>query len=182
MLHFTMALGLSLLPSYSVASDQYDQLIRDSWEKRVRHVHWGHAWAQVKQESAFRCDAVSPVGAAGCAQFMPGTWNDMQRLGIVPDSATPFNPRWAFEAQAYYMDYLLRFWKSPRTHESWVNLATASYNAGAGNILKSQKLCNGAVEYGEIMECLPVVTGHHHKETQHYVKNINKYRIERFGK
>ncbi|WP_394239900.1 lytic transglycosylase domain-containing protein [Vibrio astriarenae] len=171
-----------LLPLCCQASNRYDEAIKEAWENRISAVHWGHGWAQVKQESGFDCSAVSPAGAMGCAQFMPGTWNDMVRLGIVPEKAKPFNPRYSFQAQAFYMEYLLRTWNRNRTYESWVNLATASYNAGLGNVLKAQKLCGYAAEYGDIVKCLPDVTGRHHKETLQYVNRINRYRLERFGK
>ena len=39
--------------------------------------------AQLWQESRFRVDAVSPVGAQGVAQFMPATWQEQTaKLGI----------------------------------------------------------------------------------------------------
>lgn len=51
-------------------------------------------------------------------------------------------------------------------------LAAASYNAGAGNLIRSQKSCGGPNRYREIVACLPRITGHHSKETKGYVRNI----------
>ena len=52
------------------------------------------------------------------------------------------------------------------------NLALASYNGGAGNIIKAQKLCGGPPLYAEIMACLHQVTGRHAKETRGYAPAI----------
>lgn len=172
---------LLLSPFYSQAYSGYDKYIKAYWTKYNPDVHWGYGWAQVKQESAFNCDAVSPVGAMGCAQFMPGTWNDMVKAGVVPEGASPFDVKYALEAQAYYMRTQFNGWsRKNRSYESWVNLSLAGYNAGRGNLYKAQRLCGGAMEYSEIVECLPSVTGHHHKETIGYVERINRYKQERF--
>lgn len=51
-------------------------------------------------------------------------------------------------------------------------IAAASYNAGAGHLIKAQKLCGGGNLYRVIIPCLPQVTGHHSMETIGYVENI----------
>ncbi len=72
--------------------------------------------AQIAAESGFNPFAVSPAGAQGIAQFMPGTARRM-RL------ADPFDPEQAIDAQAHLMrDLLRRFGAVP--------LALAAYNAG----------------------------------------------------
>lgn len=68
-------------------------------------------------------------------------------------------------------------WSSPRPNIDRLELAQASYNAGAGNIIKAQKECGGKVLYEDIIECLPQVTGHHSKETITYIKMIRKWRM-----
>lgn len=73
--------------------------------------------AQLFQESHFNPFAVSPAGAQGIAQFMPGTAKDYN----LPD---PFDGDAAILAQAHLMhDLLARFGSVP--------LALAAYNAGA---------------------------------------------------
>ena len=51
-------------------------------------------------------------------------------------------------------------------------LAAASYNAGAGHLIKAQRLCDGRNLYREIIPCLPQVTGRHSAETIDYVQKI----------
>lgn len=72
------------------------------------------------QESKFKPDARSHVGAQGVAQFMPGTAAEM---GL----EDPFDPRQALPASARFLRKL---------HDQFGNLglAAAAYNAGSGRI------------------------------------------------
>jgi hypothetical protein len=72
--------------------------------------------AQLYAESNFNPFAVSPAGAQGIAQLMPGT---AAGLGV----GDPFDPAQAIDAQAHLMRDLLRRFAS-------VPLALAAYNAG----------------------------------------------------
>jgi hypothetical protein len=76
--------------------------------------------AQLYAESGFNPFAVSPVGAQGIAQFMPGT---ARSLGL----HDPFDAREAIDAQGHLMRDLLRQLGS-------VPLALAAYNAGPGAV------------------------------------------------
>lgn len=135
------------------------------------------AWkAQLWQESRLQPNAVSPVGAAGIAQFMPGTWADVVRQMKLPRGASPHEAALAIEAGAYYMAVLRRQWSSPRAEHERHRLAQASYNAGLGNILKAQKRCGGAALWDDIATCLPAVTGKHSRETISYVRLIAEHR------
>ena len=71
-------------------------------------------------ESGFNPGAVSPAGAQGIAQFMPGT---AASYGL----RDPFDPVAAVDAQAHLMSDLLRQFRS-------VPLALAAYNAGPGAV------------------------------------------------
>jgi len=137
-------------------------------------VRWRLLKAQYYQESLLNSDAVSHVGARGVAQFMPGTWTQVSReLGY--ESVSPHVAKYAIKAGAYYMAKLRKSWSAPRSEEDRHNLAMASYNAGFGNLLKSQKKCGGPSGYEEIVACLPQVTGHHSEETIGYVKRIRHF-------
>jgi hypothetical protein len=68
------------------------------------------------RESEFRTDAVSPAGAQGVAQFMPGT---ASARGV----ADPFDPASAIPASAKYLAELARKFGN-------LGLAAAAYNAG----------------------------------------------------
>lgn len=135
-------------------------------------VDWRLYKAQLIQESQLKPGAVSPVGARGLAQFMPPTWREWQAF-----SGTHLGPHdegQAIQAGAWYMAKQRQIWRSPRPEEDRHNLAMASYNGGAGNIIKAQKLCGGPPLYEAIMACLPQVTGRHAKETQGYAPAIRR--------
>lgn len=72
------------------------------------------------QESRFRPQAVSPVGALGVAQFMPAV---AQEVGL----KNPFNPLEALPAAARFFRGLVERFGS-------LGLATAAYNAGSGRV------------------------------------------------
>ncbi len=76
--------------------------------------------AQLYAESGFNPSAVSPAGAQGIAQFMPGT---ARSRGL----ADPFDAEQAIDAQGHLMRDLLRQLGS-------VPLALAAYNAGPGAV------------------------------------------------
>jgi transglycosylase-like protein with SLT domain len=76
--------------------------------------------AQLLAESNFNPFAVSPAGAQGIAQFMPGT---AHAYGL----DDPFDAPAAIDAQAHLMSDLLRQFGS-------LSLALAAYNAGPGAV------------------------------------------------
>ena len=135
------------------------------------------AWkAQLYQESRLDPAAISPVGARGLAQFMPGTWAGVARELRLPAGASATQDI-AIDAGAYYMAKLRRSWRSPRPAEDRHQLAQASYNAGLGNLIAAQKRCGGPALYAEIIVCLPAVTGpRNSRETIGYVTSIAKWR------
>jgi soluble lytic murein transglycosylase-like protein len=76
--------------------------------------------AQLYQESKFNPFAVSPAGAQGIAQFMPGT---ARSYGL----DDPFDAERAIDAPAHLMRDLLRQFGA-------VPLALAAYNAGSAAV------------------------------------------------
>jgi len=160
--------------SASSFPSHYDKQIEQAAKRYLPNVDWRLLKAQYFQESRLQPDAESPVGAQGIAQFMPGTWSDVSRqLGYVK-----LNPRMAgpsILAGAYYMSRMRNTWRAPRPEADRHSLAMASYNAGAGHLIKAQKLCGGANAYASIARCLPQVTGRHSRETITYVQRIWKY-------
>jgi hypothetical protein len=110
------AAGGSGLPDF-VPAQYRDPLLRSGSRWNVSP---GLLAAQLMAESGFNPRAVSPAGALGIAQFMPGTAGS---YGL----RDPFDPIAAIDAQAHLMSDLLRQFHS-------VPLALAAYNAGAGAV------------------------------------------------
>jgi len=77
----------------------------------------GIALAQVQSESAWNPNAVSPAGAQGLFQFMPGTWATW-------GNGSPFNPDDAVIAWGRYFSHILNMY-------GWnYGYALAGYNWG----------------------------------------------------
>ncbi|CUW41124.1 conserved protein of unknown function (Lysozyme-like domain 89-242) [Magnetospirillum sp. XM-1] len=172
-----MLMGCSSASAGPVFPTSYDAEIHRSvktyWPDYPRPMAWK---AQLYQESRLDPRAVSPVGAAGLAQMMPATWDQLTRelrLGAV----SPHAPI-AIEAGAYYMARLRQIWRGGRDPADRQPLAQASYNAGAGNIINAQKVCGGARLWAVIAPCLGHVTGRHATETLTYVDRIARYQAQ----
>jgi len=161
----------------TIFPDRYDPQIRQAvdryWPTGPDWVWWK---AQLFQESRLRPEAVSPVGAAGLAQFMPATWREVSREIRLPPGISPHSEI-AIEAGAYFMAKLARGWTADRPLLERHRLAQASYNAGTGNILRAQALCHGARLWDDIAPCLAAVTGAANaRETIGYVSSIARWR------
>jgi soluble lytic murein transglycosylase-like protein len=120
----------ALFPSVSVSMDAfrpvpareaYDDLIREAAqlyrldENLIRGV--------MQAESSFNPLVVSPAGAQGLMQIMPGL---AEEFGVTD----PFDPRQNIMAGARYLRQLLD------SHSGNVKLTLASYNAGPGNVAR----------------------------------------------
>ncbi len=178
--HLVFILVCVLLVSQSLSAalfdDRYDRDIKKSVKRYwTDFPKWKYWKAQIYQESRFKKDAISPVGASGLAQFMPGTKKQIWRELKYSQSINTFSTYHSITAGAYYMRKLRNQWNWKRPQIDKHNLALASYNGGIGNILKAQKVCNDASLYEDIIKCLPQVTGHHSKETITYIKRIKKW-------
>ena len=114
---------------------------------RAAHSQWGldapvaALAAQVHQESGWNPRAVSGVGAAGMAQFMPATaqwW--CQLNGLSAADCQPANPAWALRALVGYDKWL--FERTPARYTGydrmWVTLR--GYNGGLGHWQAEAKL------------------------------------------
>lgn len=117
------------------------QLIREA------HAGWGldapvaDMAAQTGQESGWRPDAVSPVGARGMTQFMPATaaWANtaFPELQELP----PWSPAWSLRALVHYDKWL---WDRTKATNACHHMAKvdASYNAGLGWIYRAERLAS----------------------------------------
>ena len=136
---------------------------------------WYWNKAQLVAESNLNPNATSPVGAMGLGQFMPATWNEVsEQLGF-PSGVSAYASSYNIQAHAYYMRNLRSQFKRERPEWDRHSLALASYNAGLGNVLKAQEKGGNSLLYKPMAEALPLVTGHHSKETLTYVDRIWSY-------
>lgn len=91
--------------------------------------------AQAKTESGFSSTAVSPSGAVGIAQFMPGTWALWGSDANGDGTADPRDPTDAIYAQARYDCALAADLKAVPGDP--VPLMLAAYNAGPYSVIES---------------------------------------------
>lgn len=100
-------------------------------------------------ESAFNPTAVSPKGAVGIGQLMPGTAGD---LGLKPEERTdPFKN----------IDASLRYFKQQQDRFGDPRLAAAAYNAGPGALMRNLQQNQGQLNVAQ----LP-------RETQNYLPKV----------
>ena len=122
----------------------------------------------IKQESNFRFNAMSPVGATGFMQIMPDTAKH-----LCNDLKISYNQyklkhdiQYNLRLGSYYIDKLLKAFNGSKV------LAIASYNAGQGNVGKWIKAYGDPRKYEDIndvinwIECIPF------GETRNYVKRV----------
>lgn len=94
----------AMLPAMAQAQVPQDALRYRALLVRTAHAAWGLDApvavfaAQVHQESAWRPDAVSHVGAQGLAQFMPATTRWIASQSPELAAQEPYNPTWALRA------------------------------------------------------------------------------------
>ncbi len=88
--------------------------------------------AQLETESGWNPKTVSPAGAQGLSQFVPGTW------ASYGGGKDPFDPAAAIAAQGAYMKALLdQVGKlASSSGQPAVSLALAGYNAGVGRVFQ----------------------------------------------
>ncbi len=102
--------------------------------------------AQLEQESGWNPNAVSPAGAQGLAQFMPGTWLGEGIDGDGDGIRDPFNPADAITSQAAFMCKLFTAVTADKSLTgNPIDLALAGYNAGLGAVQRY----NGIPPYAE---------------------------------
>ena len=127
----------------------------------VHGVDTAFAMAIARRESSFMVDAVSPAGAKGLMQLMPGTARYINQARV--KNSTLFTPEQNVEFGVKYLKYL-----SEKMGDNPV-LVSASYNAGW------QKVINWLPE----TEPLPTdiwIENIPYRETRSYVKAVLAYR------
>ena len=117
---------------------------------RTAHAAWGLDApvavfaAQVHQESAWRPDAVSRVGAQGLAQFMPATSRWIAGIDPALAAQQPFSPAWALRALVIYDRWLYDRTPAHYTPRERMHVALRAYNGGLGH-WQAEAAATGAV-------------------------------------
>ena len=141
--------------------------------------------AQMRVESLYNCDAVSPAGAVGCGQFMSTTWHGRPATdarptipGVSHEIGCPgvsrTDPLCAMVGQVHYM----------RQQQGYVqgadaDSAYAAYNEGPGNFRERQGACrripgcNPLVWLGSLEEVTGLKSERATEETRRYVRSIH---------
>lgn len=131
--------ALALAASCAQAQVPQEALRYRSLLVRVAQAEWGLNApvavfaAQVHQESAWNPEAVSRVGAAGLAQFMPATARWMPSIRLSLADPKPYNPAWALQALAAYDRWLYDRTPARYTPRERMWVALRSYNGGLGH-------------------------------------------------
>lgn len=124
-------------------------------------VHPAFAMAIARRESSFMVDAVSPAGARGLMQLMPGTARYISEGRVATDDLFDATHNVKFGVQ--YLRYLM-----DKMGDNPV-LVSASYNAGWQRVMKWLP-ADKNVETDIWIETIP------YKETRNYVKAVMAYR------
>ena len=129
-----LALALPVQAQVPQAAQQYRALL-----VRTAHAVWGLDApvavfaAQVHQESAWRADAVSRVGAQGLAQVMPATATWIAGVDPALAARQPFSPAWALRALVTYDRWLYERTPARYAPKDRMWVALRGYNGGLGH-------------------------------------------------
>ncbi len=127
--------------------------------------HWALAHGITRQESSFDRAAVSPVGARGLMQLMPGTAREQSgKIGLPYDfGRLTSDPAYNIMLGSSYFGRLLDEWGGQAA------MAVASYNAGAGNVrkwIRANGDPRGGTDIVTWIEAIP------YSETRNYVQRV----------
>ena len=164
----------ALLVQTTIAGEMWDALAwRFPVAYRNQFMHWGRMtgvdpyllMAIARRESAYNPEAMSPAGARGLMQLMPGTATQLSReLGIAdPGAYGILEPEVNIRLGSTYIRAMLQRYRGNRM------AATAAYNAGPGRVDR-WLLENSVNEFDLFVEQIPF------RETRNYVQAVLTYR------
>lgn len=126
--------------------DQAERYRRDL--TRIAQAEWGldapvaTFAAQIHQESRWKFDAKSPVGAQGLGQVMPSTATWLAQ--VFPKAlgkVEPFNPIWSMQALVSYDRWLADRITARNACDKGA-LMLSAYNGGLGWVIRDRKLAS----------------------------------------
>jgi len=116
----------------------------------------------IQAESSFRHEAVSPMGATGLMQIMPGTAEWLAgRMGIGFEEGDLTDPAYNIRMGTYYLRLLINMFEH-------VDTALAAYNAGMGNVRSWLEQERYSLD-GATLHTIPFT------ETRNYVERVNRF-------
>ncbi|KAK64370.1 transglycosylase SLT domain protein [Bordetella bronchiseptica 980-2] len=132
--------------------------------------------AQIHQESGWRSNARSPVGAQGMAQFMPATAEWIAGLFPALASNDPYNPSWAMRALVTYDLWLYERIRAASACQRWA-FALSAYNGGLGWVNRDKKLASSKgldplVWFGSVEQVNAGRSAANWRENRDYPKRI----------
>jgi membrane-bound lytic murein transglycosylase F len=143
-------------------------------------IDWRWFKAQAMAESGLDPKAISRHSARGIMQMMPPTFAECKRELSLPD-ADPFDPLVGIKFGIYYDWKMWRIWAKENGLER-LRFMFAAYNAGAGNIIKAQRLASPTHLWWAVAKELPRITGRGNaRETEQYVKRIEAFHRQLCG-
>lgn len=118
-------------------------------------------WGIMRAESRYRKDAISPVGALGLMQIMPGTGRRIASLTGERSFQPPqlLQPETAVRMGAFYLRRLANQFGNS------IPLTAAGYNAGPHRV-HAWLMSFGSLDYDEFVEHIPFL------ETREYVRRV----------
>jgi len=110
-------------------------------------------------------------------QVMPATWIEIQKA-MGWRNISPYSAPHSIFGGLWYQSRMAGIWAGrSRSIAAAYDLGLASYNAGAGTILRAQASCSDARLWAAIVPCLPQVSGvANARQTTDYVRLIAKWR------
>ncbi len=133
-------------PAHAEIPAQAERYRRDL--TRIAQAEWGldapvaTFAAQIHQESRWRFDAKSPVGAQGLGQVMPTTATWLAELfPKVLGKVEPYNPIWSMQALVSYDLWLANRIQARSSCEQGA-LILSAYNGGLGWVIRDRKLAS----------------------------------------
>jgi soluble lytic murein transglycosylase-like protein len=106
---------------------------------------------QIQQESSWDCSVTARDGGMGCAQFMEATAGWLAKAYPELGGVRPYDPVWAFQAQARLNKSNYAIVKGVDECNRWAATLLA-YNAGAGIVQGIQKLSPQPGVYWNVTE------------------------------
>lgn len=119
-------------------------------------------WAIMRTESMYKNDVISPVGAKGLMQVMPGTAKNLFKLAgenVKMENIELTDPATSIRLGGQYLARLMQKFKGQ------LPLVAAAYNAGPHRV-ESWLVSFGSLETDEFVEHIPFL------ETRNYVKRV----------